>query len=54
VVGVVELSRTAQLVNGATFAPFVVYACVCGLYFLLCYPLTSWSRRLEARLAPAR
>jgi polar amino acid transport system permease protein len=54
VVGVAELSRTAQLVNGATFAPFVVYACVCGLYFLLCYPLTSWSRRLEARLAPAR
>ena len=54
VVGVMELSRMAQLVNGATFAPFIVYACVCGLYFLLCYPLTWWSRRLEARLAPAR
>jgi polar amino acid transport system permease protein len=54
VIGVAELSRMAQLVNGATFAPFIVYACVCVLYFLICYPLTWWSRWLEARLAPAR
>jgi polar amino acid transport system permease protein len=51
VIGVVELSREAQLVNGATFAPFLVYGCVCVLYFALCYPLTAWSRLLEARLA---
>jgi polar amino acid transport system permease protein len=51
VIGVVELSREAQLVNGATFAPFLVYGCVCVLYFALCYPLTAWSRILEARLA---
>jgi polar amino acid transport system permease protein len=51
VIGVVELSREAQLVNGATFAPFMVYGCVCVLYFALCYPLTAWSRMLEARLA---
>jgi len=51
VIGVVELSREAQLVNGATFAPFLVYGCVCALYFVLCYPLTAWSRMLEARLA---
>jgi polar amino acid transport system permease protein len=51
VIGVVELSREAQLVNGATFAPFLVYGCVCLLYFVLCYPLTAWSRILEARLA---
>jgi polar amino acid transport system permease protein len=54
VIGVIELSREAQLVNGATFAPFIVYACVCGLYFVLCYPLTAWSRQLEAQFAPAR
>jgi polar amino acid transport system permease protein len=54
VIGVVELSREAQLVNGATFAPFLVYACVCGLYFVLCYPLTAWSRLLEAKFATAR
>ena len=51
VIGVIELSREAQLVNGATFAPFLVYGCVCVLYFVLCYPLTAWSRTLEVRLA---
>ncbi len=51
VIGVVELSREAQLVNGATFAPFLVYGCVCVLYFVLCYPLTACSRMLEARLS---
>lgn len=50
-IGVVELSREAQLVNGATFAPFLVYGCVCVLYFVLCYPLTACSRMLEARLS---
>jgi polar amino acid transport system permease protein len=54
IIGLVELSREAQLVNGATFAPFVVYGCTSVLYFILCFPLTSWSRVLEARRAVAR
>jgi len=54
VIGVVELSREAQLVNGATFAPFAVYACTALLYLVLCAPLTAWSRLLEhRRAAPA-
>ena len=51
IIGLVELSREAQLVNGATFAPFTVYACTCVLYFLVCYPLTALSRWLERRRA---
>ncbi len=51
IIGLVELSREAQLVNGATFAPFIVYSCTSGLYFALCFPLTVLSRRLEARRA---
>ncbi len=39
VIGLVELSREAQLVNGATFAPFAVYLCTSLLYFALCFPL---------------
>lgn len=54
IIGLIELSREAQLVNGATFAPFVVYGCTSVLYFALCFPLTSWSRALEARRAVAR
>lgn len=51
IIGLIELSREAQLVNGATFAPFVVYGCTSLLYFALCFPLTTLSRRLEAHRA---
>ena len=47
IIGLVELSRRAQLVNGATFAPFTVYGVTAVLYFCLCFPLTRWSRVLE-------
>jgi polar amino acid transport system permease protein len=54
IIGLIELSREAQLVNGATFAPFLVYLCTSALYFALCYPLTELSRRLEKQLAHGR
>jgi len=54
ITGVVELSRDAQIVSSSTFEFFRVYAAVCGLYFLLCYPLTWYSRRLETSLKKAR
>lgn len=54
IVGLIELSREAQLVNGATFAPFMVYFFTSALYFCLCFPLTTLSRRLEAARAVAR
>ncbi|MBV9113312.1 MAG: amino acid ABC transporter permease [Hyphomicrobiales bacterium] len=54
VIGLVELSREAQLVNGATFAPFLVYLCTSGLYFVLCFPLTWLSRGLEKRFSRSR
>lgn len=54
IIGFVELSRRAQLVNGATFAPFVVYGATACLYFCLCFPLTRFSRWLEARLSARR
>jgi polar amino acid transport system permease protein len=53
IIGLIELSREAQLVNGATFAPFAVYLCTSALYFALCFPLTALSRRLERRRARA-
>ena len=45
-----ELTRTAQLVNNATFRPLFVFSVVAGLYFLLCLPLSWLSLRLELRL----
>ena len=50
VIGFVELTREGQLTTATTFRPFTVYLTVAALYFLLCFPLTQASRRLERRL----
>jgi polar amino acid transport system permease protein len=51
IVGYDELTKTAQILTDATFQPFVIYGLVASIYFVLCYPLTRWSRGLERRLA---
>src|SRR5262249_47574236 len=53
IIGFTELTRAAQIVNNATFRPFIVYAIVAGLYFLLCWPLSLLSERMERRLEHA-
>jgi polar amino acid transport system permease protein len=50
IVGFHELTRTAQIVTNATFKPFIVYGMVALIYFVICYPLTDLSRRLERKL----
>ncbi|MGE8943689.1 amino acid ABC transporter permease [Leptospira interrogans] len=49
-IGFVELTREGQLTTASTFQPFTVYMVVALLYFLMCFPLTQWSRVLERRL----
>jgi len=51
IVGYRELTKTAQILTNATFQPFVIFGLVALMYFLICYPLTRWSRGLERRLA---
>ena len=54
VVGFVELSRAGQLVNNATFQPFKIFGVVALVYFLICFPLSRLSRRLERALHVGR
>ena len=54
VVGFVELSQAGKLINNSTFQPFRVFITVAVLYFLICYPLSVWSRGLERRLNVGR
>ncbi|MFC5521349.1 amino acid ABC transporter permease [Polaromonas jejuensis] len=54
VVGFVELARAGQVINNSLFEPFLVYMLVAGLYFLLCFPLSWWARKLENRLLVGR
>jgi polar amino acid transport system permease protein len=51
IIGFVELTRAGQMLNNATFRPFLIFGVVSAIYFALCWPLTLTSRRLEQRLA---
>lgn len=50
IIGVVELTRSGQLINNATFQPFQVYVTVAVIYFVICYPLSRASKRMERKL----
>ncbi len=49
VVGFVELVRAGQIVNNTIFQPFLIYLLIAMLYFSMCYPLSVFSRKLEAK-----
>jgi polar amino acid transport system permease protein len=48
-IGFVEMVRAGQMINNATFRPFIVFVLIAALYFALCYPLSAWSHRLEGK-----
>jgi polar amino acid transport system permease protein len=50
VIGFIELAKAGTMISNATFRPFTVYACVALMYFVLCFPISAWSRGLERRL----
>lgn len=54
IIGFIELTRTGQIINNVTFQPFLVFSIVAGIYFLLCWPLSSLSAWLEKRYAIAQ
>lgn len=54
VIGFVELTRAAQVINNTIFQPFAVFGIAGLMYFALCYPLSLWSRILEGKLNAGR
>lgn len=54
VVGFLELTRSAQVINNSLFEPFLVFGIAAALYFAVCYPLSLWSRSLERKLNVGR
>ncbi|MGY5452771.1 amino acid ABC transporter permease [Agarivorans sp. MS3-6] len=50
IIGFIELTKAGTMLNNATFQPFKVFALVAGLYFLLCFPLSLYSKYLEKKL----
>ncbi len=54
VIGFIELTKAGTMITNATFRPFTVYACVALMYFVLCWPVSVYSRRLERSLRRER
>lgn len=54
VVGFLELTRSAQVINNSLFEPFLIFGIAAALYFVVCYPLSVWSRSLERKLNVGR
>ncbi|WP_345796446.1 amino acid ABC transporter permease [Castellaniella sp. MT123] len=54
VIGFAELSYNAKILNNSTFKPFLYFGAAAVLYFLICYPLSWFSLRLERKLTVAR
>lgn len=50
IIGYVELTRQGQILNNVTFRPFAIFTMVGVIYFVICYPLSRYSKRLEAKL----
>ncbi len=53
IIGFVELTRAGQIINNATFEPFMVFGLVAAIYFVLCWPLSLLAARMERRYAAA-
>jgi polar amino acid transport system permease protein len=51
IIGFVELSRSAQIIASSTYQPLLAYGCAGAVYFILCFPLSRFSMRLERRFA---
>ena len=47
IIGFSELLKTSNVINNATFEPFTVYGVVALIYFLICFPLTRYSKWIE-------
>lgn len=53
IIGFVELTRAGQIINNATFRPFTIFALVALVYYVICRPLSAYSKRMEQKLLVA-
>jgi polar amino acid transport system permease protein len=53
IIGFVELTRQGQILTNVTLQPFIIFTMVGAVYFIICYPLSLYSRNLETRMTIA-
>jgi polar amino acid transport system permease protein len=51
IVGFIELARAGTIVSNQIYRPLLVFSVVGAMYFMMCWPLSLWGRRLERQMA---
>ena len=51
IIGFTELSRAAALINNVTLQSLLIFGLAGLIYFVVCYPLSTWSQKLEQKLS---
>jgi polar amino acid transport system permease protein len=49
-IGFTEVTRTATMLNNVAFMPIQIFGALAAMYFILCFPLSQYSRKLEKRI----
>ncbi len=53
IIGYVDLTKAAQIVNNREIRPFELYLFIAVVYWVFTYSMSRMARRLESRLGPA-
>jgi polar amino acid transport system permease protein len=49
IIGFVDVTKTATILNNSTFSPVIIFGTTALIYFVICFALTRLSRRWEAK-----
>ena len=52
IIGYVDLTKAAQIVNNREIRPFELYLFIAVVYWICTYAMSRYARHLERRLAP--
>jgi len=53
IIGYVDLTKAAQIVNNREIRPFELYLFIALIYWLCSYSMSRYTRRWENRLSPS-
>jgi polar amino acid transport system permease protein len=54
IIGFTELTRSGQILSGVTYRPLLIFSIIACIYFVICWPLSLYSARLERIYERAR
>jgi ABC-type amino acid transport system permease subunit len=53
IIGYIDLTKAAQIVNNREIRPFELYLFIAVVYWCFSYAMSRYARRLEGRQSPA-